>query len=156
MAPVRAPRWPALRCSRTPSATSTVPDTAVAVARRESQARHPRRVPASFDRKAFAACSRQTQSHLRSVADLALDGDRAGMLLDYDRSCDGQPLAGALPDLFGREEGVENAIEVLLRNPTTVVLDDDFDAFLDSARADLDQSGTRITAGRLDGVRRVD
>src|ERR1700744_5380885 len=78
------------------------------------------------------------------------------MLLDYDRSCDGQPLAGAFPDLLGREEGIENAVEILLWNPATIVLNDDFDAFLNSSGANPDQSGACIAAGGLDGVRRVD
>ena len=37
-----------------------------------------------------------------------LEGQRAAVLVDHDRARDGEALAGALPDLLGREERVED------------------------------------------------
>jgi hypothetical protein len=59
--------------------------------------------------------SRQPHRELGEVADFALDGDRAAVLLGYDRVAYRQAKPGAFARRLGCEEGLEQLLTGLLR-----------------------------------------
>ena len=52
----------------------------------------------------------QSNRELSEIADLAIDGDRAAMLLGHDVVADREAEAGAFPGRLGREERLKELV----------------------------------------------
>ena len=80
------------------------------------------------------------------------------MFLHNDFVANGKSLAGALPNLLGREERVEDAVASVQGDPRPVVLDFDLHILVDFSGTDDELSAkTRsLRRGVTDGVRGVD
>src|SRR5205085_1214019 len=90
-------------------------------------------LPRSFLLPRHVAAARQPYDELGEGARLALDHDRAAMLLRDDVVADRQTEPGALPGRLGGEEGLEQLVLDLRRNADAVVAHLDLDGFADTA-----------------------
>ena len=69
----------------------------------------PRHAATCVSRGTLTCLDRQADVERGAAARLGLEGERAAVALDHDPSRDREALAGAAPDVLGREEGVEDA-----------------------------------------------
>src|SRR5215831_18733005 len=102
--------------------------------------------------------SRQPHRELGEVADLAIDGDRAAVLLGYDLVAYRQAEPCTFAGRLGREEGLEQLLPVLRRNANAIVAHPDFDAFAELAGSDLQGravSAVALTATPGNGIEAV-
>src|SRR5690242_3325752 len=83
------------------------------------------------------SASRQPHRELGEAADVAVDCDRAAVLLRYNLVADRQPKPGALARRLGREEGLKQFLPVFLRNADAIVAHPDLDAVAELAGLDL-------------------
>ena len=92
----------------------------------------------------------------RAVARIAVEGERAAVALDDDRPGDGEALAGAAPDVGGKE-GIEDALGHVARDAAAGVRDADQHVLAVVAGVDGDRAALAGLADAiLDGVRGVD
>src|SRR5262245_14982513 len=68
----------------------------------------------------------QNNPDFSELAQLRIDFDGAGMLLDDDVMADGEAKAGALSGRFGREERVENLFLHVRRDAGAIIANPDF------------------------------
>jgi hypothetical protein len=68
----------------------------------------------------------QNDPDFGELAELGIDVDCAGMLLDDDVVTDGEAKAGAFSSRFGREERVEHLFFHVRRDASAVIADPDF------------------------------
>jgi hypothetical protein len=85
-----------------------------------------------------------------------VDIERAAVAVDDDRTRNGQALARALAHFLGREEGVENLVEVVGLDATTIVFEADVQLTASVAGGDPDPTARHVLAHRLDGMRGID
>jgi hypothetical protein len=80
------------------------------------------------------------------------------MFLHNDFVANGKSLAGALPNLLGREEGIEDAVANVQGDTRPVVLDFDLHILVDLSGTDgeLSAMACSLRRGVTDGVRGVD
>ena len=76
----------------------------------------------------------QSNGELSELADLAIDGDRAAMLLGHDVVADRKAEAGAFAGWLGREEGLKELVLDLRGNAGAVVVDADFNRIAEIPR----------------------
>src|SRR6516164_3062834 len=104
------------------------------------------------------SASRQPHRELGEVADLAVDRDRAAVLLGYDLVANRQPKPGALASRLGREEGLEQLVPVFQGNADAVVAHPDLDAFAELAGRNLQYravSSVALAAPLVGGIEAV-
>src|SRR5215469_2563421 len=85
----------------------------------------------------------QSNGELSEIADLAIDGDRAAMLLGHDVVADREAEAGAFTSRLGREERLKKPVSVVGRDAGAVVTDADFNGVAEIPRRYL-QSGLEL------------
>ena len=68
----------------------------------------------------------QSNGELSEIADLAIDGDRAVMLLGHDVIADREAESGAFTSRLGREERLKELVFDLRWDTDAVVADADF------------------------------
>src|SRR5262245_61036224 len=90
----------------------------------------------------------QSDSELSVVADMAINLDRAAVLLGYDVIADRQAQTGPLAGRLGREERLEQLVLDLRRDARTVVSNADLDRIVEISRRHL-QSGFEIWVASL-------
>src|SRR5215831_16955884 len=82
------------------------------------------------------ASSRQPNSELGEIADLAIDGDRAAVLLGHDVVTDRETETGALAGRLGGEERLEELVAQFGGDADAVVADAYFNG-VDTVRVGL-------------------
>src|ERR1051326_6137330 len=94
---------------------------------------------------------RQAHGEFGEGARLAVDADRAAMLLRDDVVADRQPEPGALPGRLCREEGLEQPVAAFRRDPGAVIADAYLDVVPEIARHHFQYRPVAGLAGLLRG-----
>src|ERR1700741_5326310 len=92
--------------------------------------------------------ARQSNGELREIADLAVDRNRAAMLLGHDVVADRQAKAGPLASRLGREEWLKELVPDLWGNAGAVVAHVHLDRIAKISRRHL-QSWVELLAAAL-------
>src|SRR6516165_5890539 len=86
---------------------------------------------------------RQADRELGKCASLAVNCDRAAMLLGNDVVADGKAQAGTLSGRFRREERLKKTVAVFGRDAGAIVANPDLDSLAEIARRDLQHRAER-------------
>jgi len=92
---------------------------------------------------------RQADRELGECASLAVDCDRAAMLLGDDVVADREAEAGALSRRFRREERLKETVAGFERDAGAIVAHPDLDGLVEIARRDLHTGRNAPFASRL-------